>query len=176
MTDQVINGIPVDGTRLVESVYEWNVLAQQGCVGQPGMHFNADRVGFNIGMQLEEMAETIQGVIAGCVDIGSRNSLQSLHATLKSYASSFKGGGFHGAVLRGDREELLDGAIDVAFVSINALLYQTPHWLGALTAVLTANAKKFPEGCVLRDGNGKILKPAGWTKPDLTPFIDQPID
>lgn len=168
-----INGIPVEGTRLVESVYEFNKL---GAPSKPGIKFDAERVCFYIGMQLEEQAEMIEAVIQGCVEEEQRKTLRQLWGTLESFGKAFKAGNFQGAVLRADREELLDGTIDVAVVTIGALIYQTPQFVEALAAVLTANAKKFPNRDVLRDGNGKIMKPVGWKAPDLAPFVDRPID
>lgn len=161
-----MNEIPRTADALVESVYEFNRVA--GSV--PPGHFDAERVGFYIGMQLEELAEQIRAVLDGCV--AYTPLLKRLHEDMVYAATTFKEGAFRGAVLRADRAELLDGAIDSTVVSLGAAIYQTPRFREAIAHVLGKNADKAPNGVATRDANGKVMKPAGWTKPDLTPFVD----
>lgn len=164
-----VNGIPVDGHQLVDSVYEFNNIGQ---TTPPGADYNADRTGFYIGMMLEEMAETLEAVMFGAVDKGQEAGLRSYVFAMKDLGKSFKEGGCHGAVLRADRTELLDGCIDVSVVTLGAMMYQTPRFREAIGAVLRANAEKCPGGVATHDANGKIVKPAGWTKPDLSTFVN----
>lgn len=163
-----VNGIPVDGHQLVDSVYEFNNIGQ---TTPPGQDYNADRIGFYIGMMLEEMAETLKAVAHGAVDKSQEAGLRSYVSALDELATSFKQGGYQGAVLRADRTELLDGCIDVAVVTLGAMMYQTPRFREAIGAVLRANAEKCPGGVATHDANGKIVKPSGWTKPDVSPFV-----
>lgn len=165
----VVNTIPVTSDKLVESVYHFNRI---GGPTPPG-HFNAERVGFYIGMQLEELAETIAAVCDAAVDFRDRTQLLTLVQRMEVVGAEFKAGKFQGAVLRADREELLDGSIDSTVVSLGALIYQTPHFRQAIEEVLGCNADKFPGGVAQRDANGKIMKPQGWKAPNLLPFIDK---
>lgn len=173
--DMIINGIPVDGQYAVASVREFNRIGQ---TVKPEQGFNADRVGFHIGMQCEELAETIAAVADGHVATFNRVALANFAQLLAHFGNQFKKGEHHGAVLRSDREAVLDGSIDVLVVTLGSLMYQTKgdKWIEAIGAVLAANAAKFPHGIAARDSNGKIMKPPGWTPPDLSPFVDQPAD
>lgn len=163
-----MNEIPRTADALVESVYEFNRIAGK----TPPGHFNAERVGFYIGMQLEELAEQIHAVEFGAVSQHHRDDLQRLQSTLEEFGTAFKAGAYQGDVLRGDRKELLDGAVDSAVVSLGAAIYQTPKFREAISCVLASNADKAPNGVATRDKDGKIMKPPGWKKPDLAPFVD----
>lgn len=164
-----VNEIPVDGAELVRSVYEFN---KRGQVVPPSGKFNADRVGFYTGMQLEEMAETLEAIKQGCVSPEDHSTLGSFITLMKSWGRTFKSGGMHGAVLRADREELLDGCIDQAVVSLGSMSYQTAHFMAAIGEVLAKNAEKCPGGIAQHDKDGKIVKPAGWVRANLTPYLD----
>lgn len=164
-----INGIPVNGYDLVASVYEFNKIGQ---VVPPGDQFHADRVGFYTGMQCEELGETIAAISVGQVDMNLRERMGQFAAILKAWGNDFKQGKHYGAVLRADREELLDGAIDVAVVAIGSMCYQTPRFVEAIGAVLRANAEKGVDGVFTHDFNGKIVKPEGWTSPDIAQFVN----
>jgi predicted HAD superfamily Cof-like phosphohydrolase len=167
-----LNDIPTEGNELVLSVFEFNMRA---ALVKPG-HFDANRVGFYVGMMLEELAETLEAISEGCVTHADRARIEIFAATMDSWGKEFKADQHHGSVLRGNREKLLDGSIDVAVVSLGAIMYQTPMWLGAISTVLKANARKCPGGVATHDANGKIMKPAGWTPPYLGPYVDKPID
>lgn len=160
--------IPRTADALVESVYLFNKIAGS----TPPDRFNAERVGFYTGMQLEEMAEKIKAIALGAANQQQRTALTSLAVTLHNWGLEFKANHCYGAVLRADREELLDGDIDQVVVSLGSAVYSTPHFREAIGAVLGANADKCPGGVATRDENGKIQKPEGWVKPNLTPFVD----
>lgn len=164
---------PVVFPNLLQRVFEFNRIGQ---ITPPSLHFNADRVGFYTGMQCEELAEKIRAIAKGCLTQGERNSMLLFAETLHQWGLSFKGGSQHGPVLRADREELLDGDIDMLVVSIGSLIYSTPHFKEAVAEVLDSNDAKFINGIAQHDANGKIVKPEGWKKPNLQPFVDQPID
>lgn len=160
--------IPRTADALVESVYLFNKI---GGPTPPG-NFNAERVCFYTGHQLEEMSETIKAIALGAVEPHDREALTIFGAMLKAWGKDFKAGKYQGAVLRADREELLDGAIDTAVVALGSTIYQTPMFWEAIGEVLRANADKAPGGVATRDENGKIQKPDGWVKPNLAPFVD----
>ena len=77
------------------------------------------------------------------------------------------------AVLAQDKIEQVDALIDILVVTIGALYSLGADAQGAWTEVMKTNfAKIDPEtGFVRKRGDGKVLKPQGWTPPDLTPFI-----
>ncbi len=155
---------------LIARVHRFNAIGQ---IVPPG-NFNADRVGFYTGMQLEEMAEKLKAIADGHVVSRDREALMFASMAMDLLGKEFKAGRHYGAVLRADREELLDGDIDVLVVSAGSLIYQTPNFAGAVECVLGKNDEKIPNGKATHDVNGKLLKPAGWTPPDLSPFICQP--
>lgn len=162
-----------DIPNLVERVHKFNA---EGQIVPPG-HFNAERVSFYTGMQLEELAEKVRAIAEGHVVENDRMELQGLAHFMDTFGKQFRAGKHYGAVLRADREELLDGDIDQLVVSVGSMIYSTPKFAGAIAAVLDANdAKRWPDGTFHHDANGKITKPQGWIAPDLTPFIDPPID
>lgn len=162
-----------DIPNLVERVHKFNA---EGQTVSPG-HFNAERVAFYTGMQLEELAEKIAAIADGHVVAQDREHMQMLANIMENWGKEFKSGKHYGAVLRADREKLLDGDIDQLVVSVGSMIYSTPKFAGAVAAVLDANdAKRWPDGTFHHDANGKITKPPGWFPPDLLPFVDQPID
>lgn len=165
---------PAEIPNLVERVYSFNARGQ---IIPPG-HFNADRVGFYTGCQLEELAEKIKAIAQGHVVTTEQIRMLKLSEVLESFGKEFKAGKHYGAVLRADREELLDGDVDQLVVSVGSMIYSTPHFAGAVAAVLDANDAKenWPDGKFHHDENGKVMKPPGWIAPNLAPFVDQPID
>lgn len=160
--------IPHTSDALVESVYEFNRL---GGKVPPG-RFDAERVGFYIGMMLEEQAETLKCIGEAHLVHSDRSPVLELAKAMQAVGMEFKSGKHYGAVLRADRAELLDGPIDTVVVALGAAMYQTNAFRQAIEEVLRANADKGPDGVFTRDANGKIMKPTGWVGPDLTPFID----
>lgn len=153
---------------IIARVHRFNTIAQT----VPPGRFNADRVGFYTGMQLEELAEKIRCIAMGHVVESDRVALEAVALSIDELGRDFKQGRHYGAVLRADREELLDADIDQLVVSIGSLIYSTPKFAGAVEAVLDANDAKFPDGVATRDANGKIQKPPGWKAPDLSPYVD----
>ena len=144
---------------------------EQAQMPPPDGTFNADRVGFYTGCQLEELAEKIEVIGKSAIDHIDTRLLQTLCQTLSHYGMRFKNGHFKGAVLRADREQLLSEDIDVAVVTAGALCYQTPHFVDAALAICDANDQKWVNGVKRDEVTGKVLKPAGWTAADLSRFI-----
>jgi tellurite resistance protein len=163
-----------EAPNLLERVHAFNVIGQTA----PPNGFNADRLCFYTGMQLEELAEKIAAIADGAVEEYERNMLKMLAGRMQDEGMKFKNGTHMGAVMRANREDLLDADIDVLVVSAGALIYQTKQWRPAVGHVLEKNDAKFQmiDGklTAVRDANGKIQKPQGWTPPDLSPFVELP--
>jgi len=78
----------------------------------------------------------------------------------------------HQAVLANDQVEQLDALIDILVVTIGALHSAGFDAEGAWKEVMSTNFAKIGEdGKVRKREDGKVLKPLGWTAPDLNPFI-----
>ncbi len=77
------------------------------------------------------------------------------------------------ALARGDLVEIADGIAD----SIYVLIY-TAHAYGipiekVFDEVQRTNMAKFPNGKAIRRDDGKILKPSGWSPPDIKRIIEE---
>lgn len=72
-----------------------------------------------------------------------------------------------------DKVEQLDALIDILVVTIGAIHSMGADAEGAWSEVMRSNfAKIDPEtGKIRKREDGKVLKPVGWTAPDLKPFI-----
>ncbi len=70
-----------------------------------------------------------------------------------------------------DRLELLDGLCDQIVTAIGTAYGQGFDIIGALEAVNANNWSKFVNGEPQWTAQGKIAKPATYTKVDLTPFL-----
>ena len=69
----------------------------------------------------------------------------------------------------------LDALIDILVVTIGAIHSMGADAEGAWNEVMRSNLAKIdPEsGTVLKREDGKVLKPAGWTAPELDPFLNE---
>lgn len=144
---------------------------QTGGASTKGM--NGEQACLYTGLQLEEMAEKLEAVATGCVNIRVTEHLE-LHAQLlRELSAEFKSGRHRGDILRANREALLDADIDLAWVALGGAFSIADDLSGAIAEVGRANLDKFPGGEVIRDENGKIKKPAGWRGPDLTPYFTE---
>lgn len=144
--------------------------------------FNVRQTALYIGLQCEELAEKLEAC-----------GLQDLPGRLQEMGTFFKMGEFDHMVEKADREGMLDADIDLAWVSIGSALSQGADVTGACREVARANLDKLVQcdethlgtdrllsDCpkcgghlmyAVKDGNGKVTKPAGWRAPDLTPFV-----
>ena len=79
------------------------------------------------------------------------------------------------AVLSGDRVEQLDALIDILVVTIGAIHSMGADAEGAWKEVMRTNFAKIDKetGKVRKREDGKVLKPLGWTPPDLKPFVSK---
>jgi len=77
------------------------------------------------------------------------------------------------AYAAGDRVETLDALIDILVVTIGAIHSAGFDAEGAWKEVMRTNFAKIDKetGKVRKREDGKVLKPVGWTPPDLTSFV-----
>ncbi len=82
---------------------------------------------------------------------------------------------FKSALASGDRVEQLDALIDILVVTIGAIHSAGFDAEGAWKEVMRTNFAKIDKetGKVRKREDGKVLKPLGWTPPDLKPFAGQ---
>ena len=72
-----------------------------------------------------------------------------------------------------DDEAALDALIDILVVTIGAIHSMGADGEGAWKEVMRTNFAKIDRdtGKVRKREDGKVLKPVGWTPPDLKPFL-----
>jgi predicted HAD superfamily Cof-like phosphohydrolase len=78
------------------------------------------------------------------------------------------------AVDENDTKEQLDALIDILVVTIGAIHSAGFDAEGAWKEVMKTNFAKIDRetGKVRKREDGKVLKPVGWTAPDLEPFLN----
>jgi predicted HAD superfamily Cof-like phosphohydrolase len=150
----------------IHNTLQWFVKAGQ--MTDPPKR-DARQTAFYIGMQLEEFAEKLTCVLQPNTALVQAMSIE---------ATKFKNGEYTEAVawsLRNKALDLLDGDMDLLWVTLGAAAAQGADVEGAYETVSEANWAKFPNGVVTRDPlSGKVRKPAGWVPPDLTPHLARP--
>jgi len=79
------------------------------------------------------------------------------------------------AIADNNRVEQLDALIDLVVVTVGAIHSMGAHGEGAWNEVMRTNFAKIDPvtGKVRKRNDGKVLKPAGWEPPDLTPYIEE---
>ena len=121
----------------------------------------------------EEFAEKIKSI--GVRDTDKNKELYELWLILDEFASKFKKGYFDEEVSQIDRVEALDADIDLAVVALGGAYSIGADVQGACHEVADSNLSKYPivngEYVVMKDENGKIMKPATYRKPELAPFL-----
>ena len=82
------------------------------------------------------------------------------------------------AIHDNDQVEQLDALIDILVVTIGALHSMGADAEGAWKEVMQTNFAKIDKetGKVRKREDGKVLKPIGWTPPELKPFITKEKD
>ena len=82
-------------------------------------------------------------------------------------------GELHQAVLANDEVEQLDALVDILVVTIGAIHSAGFNAEGAWKEVMNTNFAKIDHdtGKVRKREDGKVLKPHGWTPPDLKSYI-----
>jgi len=73
------------------------------------------------------------------------------------------------------RIDALDALIDILVVTVGAIHSMGADGEGAWREVMRTNFAKIDKdtGKVRKREDGKVLKPVGWTPPDLKPFIEK---
>jgi predicted HAD superfamily Cof-like phosphohydrolase len=84
-------------------------------------------------------------------------------------------GELHQAVLANDKVEQLDALIDILVVTIGAIHSAGFDVEGAWKEVMSTNFAKIDKktGKVIKREDGKVLKPDGWTPPNLKEFLSK---
>jgi predicted HAD superfamily Cof-like phosphohydrolase len=79
------------------------------------------------------------------------------------------------AILNQDRVEILDALVDMLVVTIGAIHSAGFDAEGAWKEVMRSNFAKVDKetGKVVKREDGKVLKPDGWTPPNLRPFLNK---
>ncbi len=77
------------------------------------------------------------------------------------------------ALAENDDEEIVDALLDILVVTIGALHSFGANGEGGWKEVMRTNFAKIDRetGKVRKREDGKVLKPTGWTPPDLKPFL-----
>ena len=77
------------------------------------------------------------------------------------------------AVDNNDQLETLDALIDILVVTIGTIHSMGSDAEGAWKEVMQTNFAKIDKdtGKVRKREDGKVLKPVGWTPPNLTPYV-----
>ena len=72
-----------------------------------------------------------------------------------------------------DQLETLDALIDILVVTVGAIHSMGADGEGAWKEIMRSNFAKIDHdtGRVRKREDGKVLKPVGWTPPDLKPFL-----
>jgi len=79
------------------------------------------------------------------------------------------------AIINKDRTEMLDALIDILVVTIGAIHSMGADAEGAWKEVMRTNFAKIDKdtGKVRKREDGKVLKPLGWTPPELTSYLEK---
>jgi predicted HAD superfamily Cof-like phosphohydrolase len=78
------------------------------------------------------------------------------------------------AISQSNRVEQLDALIDILVVTIGAIHSAGFDAEGAWKEVMATNFAKIGDnGKVRKREDGKVLKPVGWTPPNLAPFVEK---
>lgn len=79
------------------------------------------------------------------------------------------------AIDNNDRIEVLDALLDIVVVTIGAIHSIGADGEGGWKEVMRTNFAKIDKetGKVRKREDGKVLKPAGWTPPDLKPYLEK---
>jgi len=138
--------------------------------GQNVTSHDPDQVSLYIGLMAEEMSEVLQCLFHAQPfdDMTLRHFYSSLISQLDHLSALGKDGMLAGRAHSANQEQLLDGFIDSAIVSLGAAISSSPQAYFATREVLASNDQKASGGL---DENGKIKKPEGWVPPNLSVFV-----
>jgi predicted HAD superfamily Cof-like phosphohydrolase len=144
----------------VEAVIAWNKDA-----GNTAGEVNVRQSAMYLGLQCEELAEKL--LVVGRVEIST--ILDKLGMEFKKGQHDY----FVGTALssKEGRTEMLDADIDLIVVSIGAAMSQGANVHGAFAEVIRSNDSKRTDGKLLKDANGKIIKPAHYNAAELSTYV-----
>ena len=155
-------------------------------------------IGLQTEEMCEKVDALIEGIsLEPDADVSGVMRLMHLRDILHDVSQGMKVGEFDKAVELADRAAMLDADIDLAWVTIGSALSQGADVEGAAGEVARANLAKLVEcscgngkhhfsderglvdcgvcnglGLVaIKDANGKVKKPGGWTSPNIAPFV-----
>jgi len=79
------------------------------------------------------------------------------------------------AIINKDKVEMLDALVDILVVTIGAIHSMGADAEGAWKEVMKTNFAKIDKdtGKVRKREDGKVLKPLGWTPPNLKPYLSK---
>jgi predicted HAD superfamily Cof-like phosphohydrolase len=133
--------------------------------------YNTRKVGLYTSLVLEEVSEMVQA-------LGMENT--SLFEFLDIYRKAFKAGAYDMNIEKvledhAKRVEFVDAAVDIAVVALGGGIAVGADISGACHAVADNNLEKFPivdgKHTVLKDENGKVMKPASYQSVTLEKFV-----
>lgn len=143
------------------------VLKFNHIAGKKGNEFSVRDTSLYVGLILEEVAELIESI--------DGNELGKLHTALEYHSKRFKQGDFDRYVEKINRVDALDACVDIAVVAVGGASALGADVDGACHEVADSNLSKYElkdgEYVVLRDANGKIMKPASYRPPELKKFL-----
>lgn len=145
----------------VSKVKKFNEIAGTTAV------FDRRKTAMYTGLILEEVAELIESY--------DHPELQLLWSTIQQEATNFKNGEYDHCVSTIDRVDALDAAVDIAVVALGLGISLGCDVEGACHAVADNNLSKFKKidgkYTVLKDPNGKVMKPPGYKPPSLESYV-----
>lgn len=102
------------------------------------------------------------------VDSNNQDQFDLYHKLIKEEVSELQT-----AIDNNDKVEQLDALIDILVVTIGAIHSMGANADGAWKEVMRTNFAKIDKetGKVRKREDGKVLKPLGWTAPNLKPFV-----
>ena len=146
-------------------------IQQFNKIAGTGTSFDARKLALYIGLCCEELAELIEAI----PDVAPTSDLGKLRSTLERNSLAFKQARFDNYVARINRVKALDAFVDVAVVALGGGCAMGADVKGAANEVMDSNLSKFPivngERVVLKDENGKVMKPATYRPPELAKFL-----
>ena len=131
---------------------------------------NGDHFSIQAGVDIEEFVEGL-----ACLELDlpadAMNEASAAIALLADVAVLLKRGAAKARIVEGKRAEFLDALCDRE-VTGNGLAYLAGFDKEAADkAVLDSNDAKLVDGKAILAPGGKIMKPEGWTAPDLKNFV-----
>lgn len=152
----------------VKSVIEFNKLAGTE------EKYDERMLSLYVGLILEELQELIRGLGISGPQTYEKDALENLLFFMSYTEKLFKENRYVGR-FNPNHKEILDGAIDVAVVAIGAAISNGSDASGAANEICGSNMSKAIEVdgvlMMMKDSNGKIIKPETYRKPNIDPFV-----